>query len=409
MSTTVTYKGSTLATVNNNTKTLKTAGKYMEGDIVLTDVSGGTGAISVVDTTDTAGGTIRTITALDISDTTAVASDVASGKYFYTSAGVKTAGTASGGSGSSGTQVSTTGTFTGNGTNSIQISCAFEPREIYIRGDLTGDVTLRGVISFALIKDKILVSTNDTSTSNTKENAWYLEEINGYNEDNSSTAPYVTYSNGTLTIDTVVNSSGARWPSGITYSYTLVGFATPTEHIIHLEFSDSSETDISLNYDNSLIGTMITAYEPSTWTYSNKTVMLAELDGTAWYDKQSIPLNTELVNLTTVVANYNLNSSGELQEAQWYGATDYIRIDPNMEFSFRSHMWAYSAFYDSSQNFISGFTPYYSGVSADPNDSNVAVGTLGGTGISIPSTAAYIRLSTLAQPDNSIVSLIRTA
>jgi len=39
MSTTVTYKGSTLTTANNNTKTLKTAGKYMEGDVILTDVS----------------------------------------------------------------------------------------------------------------------------------------------------------------------------------------------------------------------------------------------------------------------------------------------------------------------------------------------------------------------------------
>lgn len=65
---------------------------------VTVNVSGGgTGAISVVDTTDTAGGTIREITAIDISDTTATASDVASGKYFYTAAGVKTAGTASGG------------------------------------------------------------------------------------------------------------------------------------------------------------------------------------------------------------------------------------------------------------------------------------------------------------------------
>ena len=39
MSTTVTYKGDTLATVSNATKTLKTAGKYMEGDVILTDVS----------------------------------------------------------------------------------------------------------------------------------------------------------------------------------------------------------------------------------------------------------------------------------------------------------------------------------------------------------------------------------
>ena len=35
----------------------------------------------------------------DVTDTTAAASDVASGKYFYTASGVRTAGTASGGSG----------------------------------------------------------------------------------------------------------------------------------------------------------------------------------------------------------------------------------------------------------------------------------------------------------------------
>ncbi len=44
MSTTVTYKGSILTVANNNTKTLKTAGKYMEGDVILVDVSKGGGA-----------------------------------------------------------------------------------------------------------------------------------------------------------------------------------------------------------------------------------------------------------------------------------------------------------------------------------------------------------------------------
>ena len=59
MSTTVTYKGNTLTTVSNATKTLKTAGKYMEGDVQLTDVSS---TIVVSETYDTNGGIIKTIT-----------------------------------------------------------------------------------------------------------------------------------------------------------------------------------------------------------------------------------------------------------------------------------------------------------------------------------------------------------
>ena len=128
------------------------------GALITGTATGGTAAISVVDTTDSAGGTIRTITALDISDTTAVASDVAQGKYFYTAAGAKTAGTGGGGGGA-------------------------------------------------------------------------------------------------------------------------------TQHTIHLEFTDSTDTDIDVYYDDSLISTMITAYEPI--TYGQKTVDVAELDGVAWYTRPS--------------------------------------------------------------------------------------------------------------------------
>lgn len=42
MSSTVTYKGSTITTVSNNTKTLTTAGTYLEDDITITDVTAST-------------------------------------------------------------------------------------------------------------------------------------------------------------------------------------------------------------------------------------------------------------------------------------------------------------------------------------------------------------------------------
>lgn len=41
MSTTVTYKGSTLTTAENQTRTLKTSGKYLEDDITIVDVTSG--------------------------------------------------------------------------------------------------------------------------------------------------------------------------------------------------------------------------------------------------------------------------------------------------------------------------------------------------------------------------------
>ena len=55
-------------------------------------------AVPAVTLPKTGGGTASFT---DVTDTTAAAADVASGKYFYTAAGVRTAGTSSGGGGSS--------------------------------------------------------------------------------------------------------------------------------------------------------------------------------------------------------------------------------------------------------------------------------------------------------------------
>ena len=142
---------------------------YVNGSLVEGTAVGG-GAITVTTTQDSHGGDIVTITAVDISDTTAVASDVASGKYFYSAAGVKTAGTASGGGGA-------------------------------------------------------------------------------------------------------------------------------TQHTIHLEFTDSTDTDINVYYDDSLLGTMITAYDPL--TYDNKTVDSAALDNVVWYQRPTVTWETLWENSAT--------------------------------------------------------------------------------------------------------------
>ena len=59
-------------------------------------------AVPAVTLPKTGGGTASFT---DVTDTTAAAADVASGKYFYTAAGVRTQGTASGGGSSKNTQV----------------------------------------------------------------------------------------------------------------------------------------------------------------------------------------------------------------------------------------------------------------------------------------------------------------
>ena len=100
----IVYNGTILLDLSGDTVTLPEhimagfVGHLSDGrQVTGTGQGSGTVTISVVDTEDSHGGTIRTITALDISDTTAVAADVAQGKYFYTADGTKTAGTASGG------------------------------------------------------------------------------------------------------------------------------------------------------------------------------------------------------------------------------------------------------------------------------------------------------------------------
>lgn len=165
MSSTVTYKSNTLTTVNNQTKVLNTRGTWLEDNITITDV------------------------------------------------------TSSGGGGGSSAQTAT-GSVTGDGTTTLAISCNFEPDLIYVYGDMSDSANNRGVVSITILKDAFVYMSSDSSTSNVTEDfAFGYHNISGYGD---PTKMSVTYSNGTLTIDTVSNTSSRRFRSGQVYNYKLI-------------------------------------------------------------------------------------------------------------------------------------------------------------------------------------------
>lgn len=156
-------------------------------------------------------------TIIDISDTTAIASDVASGKYIYLASGQKVEGTASG----TPSAQTATGTVSGSGNNILQIPCDFAPDLIYVYGDMSGTASLRGCVSFTIIKDTYLEMTVDGSSSSTDEFIyWNDHSITGYIGDASM--PHGEYTNGVVRLDVIENSSATRFNSGVTYSYKFV-------------------------------------------------------------------------------------------------------------------------------------------------------------------------------------------
>ena len=158
---------------------------------------------------------------LDLSgDTVTLPEHIMAGFVGHLSDGRQVTGTGTG-TASGGSSVQTkTGTVTGDGTITLAIPCDFAPDLIYVYGDMSASANNRGVVSITILKDVFAYMSNDSSTSNTNETFTYgVHGVSGYGD---SSQVSVTYSNGTLTIDTVNNSSARRFRSGQTYNYMLV-------------------------------------------------------------------------------------------------------------------------------------------------------------------------------------------
>lgn len=130
-------------------------------------------AVPAVNLPKTGGGTA---TFTDVTDTTAAAGDVASGKYFYTAAGVRTQGTSSGGGGSdrlvllqttaigSLSTSSTSGTDTGK-TVTLASSTGWQDYDLLLV-DISVDTKTNGRHT-STVTPVILTGTSNVSTKNT--------------------------------------------------------------------------------------------------------------------------------------------------------------------------------------------------------------------------------------------------
>ena len=146
-------------------------------------------------------------TLIDLTDTTATASDVASGKYFYTNAGVRTQGTASGG-GSGATVKTATASTSSNATSISFTGLSASPKSF--------SVMLDQQCALGSTRYVVAVTYDGTTTYGTY----------GYSSSNTRYAYYsssyfsFTYSSGTLTVRTSSSTNGGYFRSG--YSYRLI-------------------------------------------------------------------------------------------------------------------------------------------------------------------------------------------
>lgn len=165
-------------------------------------------AVPAVNLPKTGGGTA---TFTDVTDTTAAASDVASGKYFYTSAGVRTAGTASGGGGSVQTDTKTV-TASNYPTSLSFASMKGEPKMFTVR--LNAAVSSSGSTTYYYIVD--ITSHGTTVHGN-------CFRIGSTRQVSSITSGYSwSYSGTTLTITSSAASRSASPGAFYSGSYELL-------------------------------------------------------------------------------------------------------------------------------------------------------------------------------------------
>lgn len=121
---------------------------------------------------------------------------------------------------SGGSSVKTkTGTFTGNGTRQVTITCDFEPDLIYWNSD-PGTTASSGTVSGIIARG--MMAANRYRNNNTTNSHYAVTPIADMNTGGSSYSHRATYENSTVTLYSWSSNARSLFTNNRTYSYTFI-------------------------------------------------------------------------------------------------------------------------------------------------------------------------------------------
>ena len=112
-----------------------------------------------------------------------------------------------------------TGTFTGNGTRTVDITCNFEPDLIYWTSD-PGTTASSGTVAGVIARE--MMSANRYRNNSTTNSHYAAVDITAMNTGGSSYSFRATYENSTVTLYCFSNNARSLFTSGRTYTYKFV-------------------------------------------------------------------------------------------------------------------------------------------------------------------------------------------
>ena len=112
-----------------------------------------------------------------------------------------------------------TGTFTGNGTRTIDVACTFEPDIVYFTSD-PGTTASSGTVAAIIVRD-MMAATRYRNNSTTNSH-YAIPGIADLNTGGSSYSWRATYANSKVTLYCYSSNARGLLTNGRTYTYTFI-------------------------------------------------------------------------------------------------------------------------------------------------------------------------------------------